>query len=523
MRNFTIRLFIILAITGLSSCDEKKQKTGPDVPTMKPEITSFSFLAEKNEVLKGISYTAGISGNVISVDFKGVPRNARLTPDVEGKFKAIKINGVLLESGAKVIALNEENEVIAIGYTSQQETRYTLKINFFESLPRVDVYTDAPITSKEEYIGASYRFSQCPGIEDMEITGKIKGRGNSTWTVYPKKPYKIKLDEKASVFGMNSNKKWVLLAEYCDKSLLRTTYLFTMSKFLGLPWTPAAIHVNLYHNGVYQGIYFLTESVDTGKKRVPCEDDGFLIEDDNYYNMEPLYMHTPVGLHFTFKYPDPEDGEIAYGDESWNWLWGFVNNLENALKADNFTDLVNGYRKYLDVDSFAKWYIVQEVLANLNTNHYYCILSRKSKLESYPVWDGEWMLGLASPGHDGNWQRYPEEPLFKVDTPVYGTNWYYAYLFRDPYFVKYVYDTWREFKAKKLPQVREAIVKEANILRVAQEDNFKVWQIMGIPVSVEMVVYNSWQEYVSFTNSWFEKRVEWFDNYIRFKYENSRK
>lgn len=81
---------------------------------------------------------------------------------------------------------------------------------------------------------------------------RIRGRGNATFG-YPKKPYKIKLDEKSEILGMPSDKEWVLLANYCDKSLLRTSIAFKLSELMSMPWTPRTEFVELFLNGRYEG------------------------------------------------------------------------------------------------------------------------------------------------------------------------------------------------------------------------------------------------------------------------------
>ncbi|MDR1727549.1 MAG: CotH kinase family protein [Acidobacteriota bacterium] len=68
---------------------------------------------------------------------------------------------------------------------------------------------------------------------------RVKGRGNFTWTL-DKKPYSLKLETKASLLGMSSHKRYVLLANHLDKSLLRTEAAFRMGEmFDGMDWTPA--------------------------------------------------------------------------------------------------------------------------------------------------------------------------------------------------------------------------------------------------------------------------------------------
>ena len=125
----------------------------------------------------------------------------------------------------------------------------------------------------------------------------------------------IKFDEKLGVLGFAANKEWVLLAEYCDKSLMRTAYMCELARTVGLPYPIHYRHVNLYQNGKFMGIYVLTDQVEKKSHRVDIEDDGFLFENDNYFWEEPLNFMTDHRQYwYTFKYPDPEDGEIVSGD-----------------------------------------------------------------------------------------------------------------------------------------------------------------------------------------------------------------
>ena len=83
---------------------------------------------------------------------------------------------------------------------------------------------------------------------------KIRGRGNSTWDM-PKKPYKVKLESKASILGMPADKEWALLANYADKTLLRNVTAMEISRICGFKWTPRMVSVEVYMNGKYEGVY----------------------------------------------------------------------------------------------------------------------------------------------------------------------------------------------------------------------------------------------------------------------------
>lgn len=81
---------------------------------------------------------------------------------------------------------------------------------------------------------------------EFNAIGEMKGRGNSTWYGVPKKPYRIKLDEKSSLLSMSTDKNWALLANFYDKTLLRNLTAFEISKIVEMPWTPKSVSVDYY-------------------------------------------------------------------------------------------------------------------------------------------------------------------------------------------------------------------------------------------------------------------------------------
>jgi hypothetical protein len=345
---------------------------------------------------------------------------------------------------------------------------------------------------------------------------RIKGRGNTTWS-YEKKPYRIKLDKKSEMLGMPSDKDWVLLAEYTDKSLLRTTYAFELSKLVGLPWTPRYRHVEFFKNGIYQGMYFFGEHVKVAKDRVDAKDDGFLIERDYYYMYEPLYFQTTKGFYYTFKHPDTDD--ITQNDANYNYILNLMNEFETALYSEYFKDPETGYRKYIDVESFVLWYLVQETLGNIDTNPFLALESRSDKLKMYPVWDFEWSLGLAAIGDRNEWLSPPTvSPVnkfyWKVDRENYFYLFYYGQLFKDPYFVNLVKEQWQHMKSEWLPALEKKIEEEKGLIRYAQKENFDRWKLLGQYTSVGLVNFSTWEEETVYDKDFLKNRVAWLDTQI---------
>lgn len=377
---------------------------------------------------------------------------------------------------------------------------------------RINVENGQNIDSKDEYRKVTVSITE-ENQEVLSATGRAKGRGNATWWCYDKKPYKIKFDEKQSVLGFAANKDWVLLAEYCDKSLMRTAYMCELAQAVEHPYPINYRHVQLYLNDSYIGMYVLTDQVEKKKNRVDIEDDGFLFENDNYYDQEPLNFKTDLREYwYTFKYPDPEDGEIAKGDDNFNFITGFMNEFESVLYGDDFKDPENGYRKYIDVEVFAKWYLIEELTANLEPNMYYVLPSRNAKLQIGPVWDAEWSLGLAY--KENEWAGWETGRQPNRRQQIWNSWKYFGRLFEDEYFVDVVRNEWNKLKPE-IPAFIENMASVAESISDGQVANFEKWPIQGKWVSVEVVSLGSWDKEVEYVRDFFAERVEVVDSFLQ--------
>ena len=121
---------------------------------------------------------------------------------------------------------------------SKDETIIEIKEVVLPELSIISINTVnlAPIVSKDDYINGTFEISG--ENEDLVTNLRIRGRGNTTWS-FPKKPYQIKFDNKENVLGMPKDKKWILLANYSDKTMLRNELAFVLSRFSNLDWTPS--------------------------------------------------------------------------------------------------------------------------------------------------------------------------------------------------------------------------------------------------------------------------------------------
>lgn len=306
---------------------------------------------------------------------------------------------------------------------------------------RINTENSADITSKEDYLKADMAI-EADGVQDTQLyNGKIdiRGRGNSTWSMYPKKPYKIKLDKKTDLFGMGANKHWALLANYRDRTFMRNTLAFGLSSQLGLN-TCESVFVKVILNGQDVGVYELCEQIRVGKTRVDiidwedeAEDEtdlssltsangydttgGFLIELNGYYD-EISKFKTAHDVPLTVKSPE----YLNTNDEMFNYLVGYIQDFEDAVYSKDFINSKGQhYSDLFDVDDLVDYWLVNEFMGNLDSGSFSSTYMYKDiggdKFHMGPVWDfdsssgnyldhskdsnpDEWV-----PGGQGKWYR----------------------------------------------------------------------------------------------------------------------
>lgn len=296
------------------------------------------------------------------------------------------------------------------------------------TLPVVYLNTtdNVPITSKEEYITGSLYIDplntgyKALGSADSPITGQFKGRGNWTWNGFDKKPYRIKFDKKQAVLGMPSNKHWCLMAHADDcLGFLKNYAGYKLSEALGLKWTPKVVPVELVMNGEYYGMYFLTEQVRVGSKRVNVTEQedyatdsvsgGWLVEIDNYEEEGnvTLFEGNNERVWITMKSP-----ELLSASQR-TYIEGQLNGLNEAIWGNSASALWD----MLDLDEAVKYYLVQELLEDCESYHGSCYLykdrDRNGQSEKWyfgPVWD----FGNA---YNRGWETWI------YDSPIFAQYW----------------------------------------------------------------------------------------------------
>ena len=368
----------------------------------------------------------------------------------------VTIDGTPVLNGG-VISLNNKSSIkVACGAKT-----YDVKIIAETELASVFITTQSgsldAIHADKEYKEAGY--IQIIGDDGLsyEYNGDleyIKGRGNSTWKM-DKKPYNIKLDKKADLFGMGKSKKWSFIANHSDTSLMRNAIIYSVAGEV-LDYTPKYTPVDLYINNDYMGSYILTTRVEVDDNRVEIDNLDDANEDANPgVDFDTLTMAGTRGqysglMEGTQKWVeipnDPDDisggylMEMEISDRYDSEISGFVSNggqpiifknPEYATKNEvmyisgvyqNFEDAVmsdDGYNDngdyYTDlcaVETFQKFYAINEWASNMDcglTSTYMYKPQGDDKLYAGPVWDFDIALGNNDNDRYGCNYMNPEE------------------------------------------------------------------------------------------------------------------
>ncbi len=294
-------------------------------------------------------------------------------------------------------------------FRSQMLTEAPLTISYSGTLPVMFVSCNDSIKSKYDYVDATF-FIDNMGTEGFESVGsaleplpmQIRGRGNWTWFgPFEKKAYKIKLDEGMPLLGMGSNKHWALLAhaDGGEKAYFRNTAGFELGRLAGLPFTPHQQPIEVVLNGEYKGLYFLTETVRVGKRRVNIteQDDyetdpeivsgAWLVEIDNADEPEhqviPSLDNTEL-WRFCVTWHSPEQ----LSEEQYNYLY---NEWTEILRTVYLTDKTSTeWEEHFDLDLLVRYYLVNEMIDHVEAFLGSCYLHKDQGEQQWkmgPMWD----------------------------------------------------------------------------------------------------------------------------------------
>jgi len=383
------------------------------------------------------------------------------------------------------------------------------------------------------------RVTDSANVYDGYVGIDIRGSYSAT---LPQKPYGFETRDSAGnnnnvpLLNMPAENDWVLIANYNDKVFMRNTLAFDLFTKMG-HYQPHTQLCELDSNGVYEGIYVLTEKIKRDKNRVDIAKltatdtsgdnltGGYIIKIDNSdgtgtdgWNSPDQAIDRPGGYpYYIYVYPKPED----IVSQQKKYIQGFIKKLDSVLITSKFSDPVNGYRRYLDVPSFIDYFIVGEVSRNVDTYKKSAFFykdkdSNDGRLHDGPVWDFDWA-----------WKNIGECEVNATD----GSGWTFlissvckSYPVPPDWMVKLLQDTsFTNQLHTRYSFLRKNILSETAInhyidsihtlVNEAQVRHYQRWPILGIDVGTPEVdpQPTTFDGEITKFKNWISTRLTWLD------------
>ena len=402
------------------------------------------------------------------------------------------------------------------------------------NLPTVSIHTYSgnDPQDKVNYLESNLTITYDNGTRIQEYPILTRCRGNASMG-FPKKPYRFKFNDGKSHHMLKGSpqespakaKNWTLINNYGDKTLLRNILAFETSRRLDAPYTVYCQAVDVIMNGEYKGCYQLCDHISVDPNRVnitemepwdteePELTGGYLIEVDAYASGEPCWFNSARGIPVTIKSPDSE--EIT--TEQKNYIRNYFNLFESAVWNTNFSNPETGYRKYLDVESFLRHFLVGEFSGNTDT--YWSTYMYKDREQDQFTVAPSWDFDLA----------------FDNDNRIYPVNNHTDWIFRsggsgagnmsatvsrilsDPYAAKRLKEIWKEartngrFTADSWLEYLDSIAQDID---ASQKLNFMRWPILNQAVHQNVMARGSYEAELQVVRDYLPRRIEWIDEFL---------
>ena len=393
------------------------------------------------------------------------------------------------------------------------------RLSQLTNLPTVSIHTlDGVIPyDKENDITAQITIISDNGAKLLSAPGGIRERGNASRT-FPKKPWRIKFDKKQNVLNAPAKaKKWTLINNYGDKSLMRNLLAFELSRRMGMPYTPFGAAVDVVLNGEYKGCYQLCDQVEVNPGRVEITEmapedvsgealtGGYFVEVDAYANEEKSWFNSQKGNPVTIKSPD-EDEITA---EQRSYIEGYFNKMEN------------NWRTYLDLETFLRHFLVGELSGNTDT--YWSTYMYKHRGSDIMFTGPVWNFDIA---FDNDVRTYPvcskNDYVFRSGGSCAGNmHNFVSDIINDQAGLAKLKEIWAAARNGGLTKenIEAFVTSHEQLLDRSQQLNFKRWPILSERVHQNPRALGSYSAEVEAVRKYMNDRIDWMDNKLGFVYD----
>lgn len=413
-------------------------------------------------------------------------------------------------------------------------------------LPQISINTNGTAIVDEPKIMAEMVVMEDDIIDFSGLIG-IEIRGSSS-QMFPKKQFGLETRDASeegidvSILGLPEEEDWILYAPYSDKSLIRNVLIYDLARDIGR-YASRLNFAEVSINGDYNGLYVFMEKLKRDANRIDInklkvdensgEDvtGGYILKIDKADGAdETLYTdvnaitsdYAPMNatlnqkIHFVYDTPDEEDITA----EQRQYITNYMNAFEDALAADNFTDANDGYAKYIDVDSFIDFFLLNELSNNVDGFRLSTWLTKEKseKLKMGPIWDFNLAFGNANycGGGETNVWAYKFNERCSNDTWLIPFWW--ERLLSDPVFVSQLQNRWDELRSGAFSN--QYIINKINSYTEtlnaagAIDANFEKWPVLTEYVWPNNYVGNTYSSEVTYLKTWINDRLSWLDTSI---------
>lgn len=378
-------------------------------------------------------------------------------------------------------------------------------------LPQIRIVTEdgngTTLQKADGYVNATVSITDTDGSV-LEGAVQFKVRGNTTAMVtVQKKAFTFKFSKKQEVLGMGKGKKWAMLANAFDPTLLRNYIAFSIAQHLDLEYTSKQQFVELWVDGSFRGLYTLMEPVQEGKDRVNIDIESnngmkdFLIEFERLLDEEDVSYFTTNGLRFAVKEPEePNEEQLAY-------ISGIVDDTVNTIR--------NGSREAIeakiDVTSFAKYFLLNEFYKTYDFDtssvfYYY----QNGLLHAGPAWDYDLSTGNALNTFARGKNTYEPEGV-SADKQIF------SFLYKHDWFKEEVRKVYRDNYAYLTGIPAQDGLMDTLLTTygdaIARNYSDAGWKPSRAWINIQMKPLATYDANVDYLRNWMTKRTQWMRDY----------
>ncbi len=367
----------------------------------------------------------------------------------------------------------------------------------------------------------------------------IEQRGSSSRILFPKKPYGFELRDakgeegvSASLLGIPAEEDWVLNATYNDKTLVREVLTYGLYRQFSPYYATQTRYCEVILNGQYQGLYILMEKIKRDRNRVNISNlrstdtagdaltGGYILKLDKVEGSPSRTWESPFKSSSNKTIPIqiefPKIGDIT--EAQFNYIKDYLTAFETALKSESYQDEATGYPKYIDVDSWVDYLIINEVCRNvdayrISTFFYKDRDSKGGKLVMGPIWDFNLAYGNVDFCQGESYMGWAFDFNSVCQNEPNHMPFWWNRLLMDFNFARKVrlrYQSLRQ-NVLKTEHINQYIDSTITSMHEAPIRNFQRWPVIGQKLWPNHYVGNTYQDEVKYLKDWISLRLNWMD------------